>query len=246
MVGGSALVASTAYLGPGSGDYAASASISARVFGKVATPRYGTLYVSYNLSDPVFAGASGEAPAALPRSSSLGEPSYALAELHYGFDLGKLVFLRLGKQLLARARGFEVLSPDYSHTHDPRQRVAELHTLAPRARTLVLAGSSMGGYVSAMACARLSPTALFLMAPALYFPGWEEEPEAIPSLCCVVHGWDDEIVPRERALRFAQRHRAELHLLRSDHSLNDRLHELGLLFGDLLDRAEFATASAPQ
>jgi alpha/beta superfamily hydrolase len=138
---------------------------------------------------------------------------------------------------IARTRGFDVISPDYSHTHDPRQRVAELHTLAPTARTLVLAGSSMGGYVSAQACAALRPAALFLMAPALYFPHYDEEPDAIPALCSVVHGWDDEIVPRERALRFAERHRAELHLLNSDHSLNDRLPELGVLFGDLLDRA---------
>ena len=142
---------------------------------------------------------------------------------------------------IARGRGYDVISPDYSHTHDPRQRVAELHTLAPAARTLVLAGSSMGGYVSAQACVALKPTALFLMAPALYFPQYDEEPEGIPALCSVVHGWDDEIVPRERALRFAERHRAQLHLLDSDHSLNDRLPELGVLFADLLDRALQAT-----
>jgi alpha/beta superfamily hydrolase len=144
---------------------------------------------------------------------------------------------------LAKTRGFQVMSPDYSHTMDPRQRVAELHTLAPSARTLVLAGSSMGAYVSALACTALKPTALFLMAPALYFPGFDEEPEDIPALCSVVHGWDDEVVPRERALRFAERQRAELHLLASEHSLNDRLPELGVLFADLLDRA--AQASRP-
>ncbi|MDB5970712.1 MAG: alpha/beta hydrolase [Hydrocarboniphaga sp.] len=143
---------------------------------------------------------------------------------------------------IARGRGFDVISPDYSHTSNPRQRVAELHTLAPSARTLVLAGSSMGGYVSARACRQLAPAALFLMAPALYFPHYDEEPEAIPALCSVVHGWDDEIVPFERALRFAQRHRADLHMLRSDHSLNDRLPELGVLFADLLDRATQVSA----
>lgn len=139
---------------------------------------------------------------------------------------------------IARSRGFDVISPDYSHTPDPRLRVAQLHTLAPQARILVLAGSSMGGYVSAQACAALAPSALFLMAPALYFPGFDEEPAAIPPLCSVVHGWDDDIVPRERALRFAERNRAELHLLRSGHTLNDRLPELGVLFADFLDRAQ--------
>jgi len=84
---------------------------------------------------------------------------------------------------VARQRGFDVMSPDYSHTMDPRQRVADLLALAPQADTLVLAGSSMGGYVSAQACAALRPAALFLMAPALYFPGFDEEPQQVPALC---------------------------------------------------------------
>ncbi|PPE72234.1 alpha/beta hydrolase [Solimonas fluminis] len=138
----------------------------------------------------------------------------------------------------ARQRGYEVLSPDYSHTHDARERVAQLLALAPRARqSLVLAGSSMGGYVSAQACAALRPRALFLMAPALYFPGWDEEPQGIPALCSVVHGWSDDIVPVERGLDFARRNRAELHLLDSGHTLNDQLETLALLFDDLLARA---------
>ena len=138
----------------------------------------------------------------------------------------------------ARQRGYEVLSPDYSHTHDPRERVAQLLALAPQARqSLVLVGSSMGGYVSAQACAALQPRALFLMAPALYFPGWEEEPQGIPALCSVVHGWGDDIVPVERGIRFARHNRAALHLLDSDHGLNDQLDALALLLDDLLRRA---------
>lgn len=138
---------------------------------------------------------------------------------------------------IARQRGFDVLSPDYSQSHDPGVRVAQLLSLRPQARCLVLAGSSMGGYVSAMACAALQPSALLLLAPALYFPGWDREPEGIPPLCTVIHGWRDDIVPPERSLRFAARHHASLHLIDSDHGLNDRLDLLGLLFGDLLDRA---------
>lgn len=138
----------------------------------------------------------------------------------------------------ASDHGFEVISPDYSHTHDPGARVTQLLTLAPKARRLVLVGSSMGGYVSAQACEALQPQALFLMAPALYFPGWEEEPQGVPALSVVVHGWNDDIVPVERGLRFAQTHRAALHLFNSDHGLNDQLPALALLFGDLLDRVK--------
>ena len=138
---------------------------------------------------------------------------------------------------VARARGFDVISPDYSHTQDPKERVWHLlDKVKPQAQRLVLVGSSMGGYVSAVACAHLKPQALFLMAPALYFPGWDEEPLSVPRLCCVVHGWRDDIVEPERGRRFAQKHGAELHLLNSGHTLNDQLPMLALLFDDLLAR----------
>lgn len=138
---------------------------------------------------------------------------------------------------VARARGFEVSSPDYSHTHNPAERVSYLlEKVRPQARLLVLAGSSMGGYVSAMACHRLRPAALFLMAPALYFPGWDEEPQGIPALCSVVHGWRDDIVAHPRGIRFAQTHGAELHMLHSGHTLTDQLPMLALLFDNLLAR----------
>lgn len=137
----------------------------------------------------------------------------------------------------ARRRGFEVISPDYSHTHDPGARVRQLRDLAPAAnRNLVLAGSSMGGYVSAMACAALQPQALFLMAPALYFPGWDDEPQGIPALSTVVHGWKDDIVPVERGIRFARHNASDLHLLDSGHTLNDQLEMLELLLDRLLLR----------
>jgi alpha/beta superfamily hydrolase len=136
----------------------------------------------------------------------------------------------------AERRGFAVISPDYSHTQDPQARIAQLLALRPQARRLVLAGSSMGGYISAMACAALRPQALFLMAPALYFPfpGWDGEPQGIPERCTVVHGWHDDIVPLAQAQRFAQKHSAALHILDSDHTLNDQLGMLDLLLDRLL------------
>jgi alpha/beta superfamily hydrolase len=137
---------------------------------------------------------------------------------------------------VARVRGFEVISPDYRQTQNPDERVAMLLGLRPQARRLVLAGSSMGGYVSAMACATLAPQALFLMAPALYFPGWDAEPQGVPAHCSVVHGWHDEVVPVERSLRFAQTHRAELHLLDAEHTLNARIETIEGLFTDFLRR----------
>lgn len=135
---------------------------------------------------------------------------------------------------VARLHGFEAISPDYRHTHDPHERVRQLLALAPRAQTLVLAGSSMGGYVAAMACAALRPAALFLMAPALYFPGWDEEPSGCPNRTVVVHGWKDDIVPVDASLRFARERAAALHLLDSGHTLTDQLPALESVFRNLI------------
>jgi alpha/beta superfamily hydrolase len=138
---------------------------------------------------------------------------------------------------VARQRGFTSDSPDFRHTQDFDVRVRHLLALGPQCSgKLVLAGSSMGGYVAAHACARLRPAGLFLMAPALYFEGFDSEPVDCPALTTVVHGWKDDIVPVERALRFARPRTADLHLLEGGHTLTERIPTLEKIFADLLDR----------
>lgn len=137
---------------------------------------------------------------------------------------------------IARTQGFAVHSPDYSHTHDPASRLAQLIKINPQAERLVLVGSSMGGYVSAMACAHLRPSALFLMAPALYFEEFAQDPVGCPSDTVVVHGWRDDIVPPERAIRFAQPRGAQLHLVDDGHRLSNSLDFLCELFAAQLQR----------
>ena len=141
---------------------------------------------------------------------------------------------------IARQRDWEVMSPDYSHTQDPQARVAHLFELNPQARKLILVGSSMGAYVAAMGCQKLMPDACYLMAPALYFEGWAEEPQACPADTVVIHGWNDDIVPVEVAIRFSQPRKATLHILDSGHTLNDQLPVLGQIFEDMLKRVELS------
>jgi alpha/beta superfamily hydrolase len=142
---------------------------------------------------------------------------------------------------VARACGFAVISPDYSHTHDPHSRLRQLTTeVRPRAQTLILVGSSMGGYVAAHACSALKPQALFLMAPALYFEGWAEEPADLPADIEVVHGWGDEVVPLQNVQRFAARHRAALHVVDADHGLSAAMNTIEILFAQQLRRQRSA------
>jgi len=137
---------------------------------------------------------------------------------------------------IAEEFGAQVLSPDYSDLSDPDERVARLLAMPqPAHDRLVLVGSSMWGYVSTVASQTLRPSALFLMAPAFYIPGYAvQTPTPGSSRVSVVFGWHDKVIPVEHGIRFAQAHQAELHVLNSDHRLNSVLPELGILFQDFL------------
>lgn len=138
---------------------------------------------------------------------------------------------------IAEALGFAVDSPDYQGMDEAQTRVDHLLSLAPTGAPLVLVGSSMGGYVSAMGCERLAPAALLLMAPALYLPGYPGEPTGCPADTVVVHGWDDDIVPLESSMRFARERRAALHLVADGHQLAESIDFIGQVFARQLQRA---------
>lgn len=73
----------------------------------------------------------------------------------------------------AATLGFEVESLDYTGIEDPDARVAMLEKrLADETAPVILAGSSMGGYVSAVVAGRRPVSGLFLLAPALHMPGY--------------------------------------------------------------------------
>jgi pimeloyl-ACP methyl ester carboxylesterase len=142
---------------------------------------------------------------------------------------------------VARDLKFEVLSVDYRGIDDPLARVDKLiATLAAPGAVdggvpPVLVGSSMGGYVSAAAAATLRPRALFLLAPAFYMPGFEQyTPQDVPAPTTIVHGWHDDIVPVENSVRWAREHRATLHVLDSNHRLEDQIATICVLLRELL------------
>ncbi len=134
--------------------------------------------------------------------------------------------------------GFETFSPDYQGMDDPEKRVQHLlDSVQPDSGKLVLVGSSLGAYVSIKASASLRPHGLFLVAPAVYLPQLACD-EAVPDspLVELVHGWQDEVVPAENALRFASRHRTTLHMFNGDHRLIEQLPAIQSLFEGFLQR----------
>lgn len=140
---------------------------------------------------------------------------------------------------VAKARGFTVESPDYSGMDDPEARVQKLLSLGPKdAECLVLAGSSMGSYVAAVASSTLKPVGLFLMAPAFYREGYAiQDPMPNAKLTVLVHGREDAVIPAEVSVRYAQAHATELHLIHGDHRLNDQVETIAAVFDDFLRRA---------
>lgn len=146
---------------------------------------------------------------------------------------------------VARQRRWQVQSPDFRFTKNPQERVRWLLDHPPAGpRPLILVGSSMGAYVMAQVSSHFHPDALFLMAPALYFPNWDEDPADCPLDTVVIHGWRDDVVPVDVAWRFAQPRRAALHLLNSSHDLNDQLDTLTRLFATMLDRHNTARSTS--
>jgi pimeloyl-ACP methyl ester carboxylesterase len=136
-----------------------------------------------------------------------------------------------------RSLGMAVESVDYRGLNDPAARVEKLVAAAGTIERSVLVGSSMGGHVSAAAAARIKPKGLFLLAPAFYMPGFEAHtPQQVACPTAIVHGWRDAVVPVDNSIRWAREHRATLHILDSEHRLDDQIETIcGLLRAFLKD-----------
>lgn len=137
----------------------------------------------------------------------------------------------------AQALGCSVESVDYTDTMDPDARAARLqqHLQGRDLDKVILVGSSMGGYV-ALQAAKTSPVrAVFVLAPAIFMPGYEHTApsERIENLT-MVHGWNDDIIPVEHSIRFAGEQHCTLHLVDDDHRLVNSLTDIDGWFGNFL------------
>lgn len=146
---------------------------------------------------------------------------------------------------VSRDLDLRVESVDYRGMEDPAQRVDKLLAVGRGLPgPMVLVGSSMGGHVAAAAANRLDTAGLFLLAPAFYMAGFEKyTPQEVAVPTAIVHGWHDAVVPVDNVIRWAREHRAALHLLDSDHRLEDQIEQICVLlrrFLSVLNRQETA------
>ena len=109
----------------------------------------------------------------------------------------------------ARALGWSVEIPDYrdldatSQLGDVVARIARLQALAQARSPLVLAGSSMGAFISARVSLEVPVSGLFLMAPPTQLEGYEIRLDAAKTPTRRVHGWHDELSPALEVVRGA-------------------------------------------
>lgn len=140
---------------------------------------------------------------------------------------------------VAKSQGLAVESLDYRGMEAPA-RVEKLLAFAkPMSKPLVLVGSSLGGHVAATASRQVRTRGMFLMAPAFFMPGYEQY-TPVPAECPIeiVHGWNDDVVPAQNSVRFAQQYRSTLHLIDSDHRLTANLPQVCDLFSLFLRRLQ--------
>lgn len=119
----------------------------------------------------------------------------------------------------------EAVVMDYRNMPDPSERLARLYqTLEARDEPpacWVMAGSSLGGWLSAMASSRFVTCGCFMIAPAL---GLSDYPQTSPTLQShhthIIHGWQDAIVPPNPVIEIAQHQRLSLRMINDDHRLH--------------------------
>jgi pimeloyl-ACP methyl ester carboxylesterase len=144
---------------------------------------------------------------------------------------------------VAESLGFAVDAIDYRDLRD--DFVARRDRLLARLDALdgaaVLAGSSLGGWVSVSAAEHRDVGGLWLTAPALFLEDRVEGgvvPESYAprtERTFVVHGWRDDIIPWRHSLRFAEASRAQLHLVDDGHRLERSIGLMQRLFAEFLD-----------
>jgi hypothetical protein len=102
LVGGTLVPSVTATVTGEWDGYAASGSLSGKVFAKATLADYGSLFASVGITQQFFQGRGGSLPGfSLGTENPLYAPTLTLTEMHWSFDIAKKLFVRFGNQLVA-------------------------------------------------------------------------------------------------------------------------------------------------
>jgi predicted alpha/beta-hydrolase family hydrolase len=166
--------------------------------------------------------------------------------LSHGFESGPDATKVTALAQAAESLGWTHERPDYTDL-DAKREVSELGDVPARLQRLLelararaaqgplmLAGSSLGAYVSGLVSLQVPVAALFLMAPPVRM-GDAHPLDAARVPVSIVHGWDDELIPACDVIAWAQPRRARVLLVDDGHRLSDHVEASVAAFAALLE-----------
>lgn len=166
--------------------------------------------------------------------------SRGLALLSHGLESGPTASKVTALAAVAEAAGWKTARPDYLEFDRGRDeaavadRIAHLLAQVTPGTRLVLAGSSLGAFISARASLEVPVAGLFLIAPPPFIHWYSRPLEAADVPTTIVHGWHDELIPPAPVLDFARARSARLHLVNDSHRLSDHVEQCAEWFGQFL------------
>lgn len=165
--------------------------------------------------------------------------------LSHGFESGPDATKVKALAEAAERLGWTHERPDYTDL-DARREVSELGDVLARVERLrglaqaaaargplVLAGSSLGAWISGQVSLDVPAKGLFLMAPPVSM-GRAPPLQAADVPTSIIHGWDDELIPAASVVAWAQPRKARLLLVDDAHRLSDHVDASAQAFADLL------------
>ena len=165
--------------------------------------------------------------------------------LSHGFESGPDATKVTALAEVAERLGFTHERPDYTDL-DARREVGPLGDVAARVERLreriraatgpvVLAGSSLGAWISGHVSLEFEIRGLFLMAPPVRLDAqYPLEAARVPT--SIIHGWDDELIAADDVVGWARERRATLLLVDDAHRLTAHVDASARAFAALLER----------
>lgn len=165
--------------------------------------------------------------------------------LSHGFESGPDATKVTALAEAAERLGWTHERPDYTDL-DAKREVSELGDVPARLQRLlvlardaaargpvVLAGSSLGAWISGRVSLQVPVAGLFLMAPPIHM---EPAPvlDAAPVPLSIIHGWDDELIPAQQVVDWARQRHARLLMVDDSHRLSGHVAASAEAFAQLL------------
>lgn len=150
--------------------------------------------------------------------------------LSHGLDSGPDASKVSAMAEVAERLGWRVTRPNYRDLDAVLRlgsvvaRIERMKLSLEPGERLVLAGSSLGAFTSGLMSLQISCAGLFLVAPPISISEFERPLAVADVPLAIVHGWNDELIPANEVIAFAQSRSAWLTLVNDTHRLSEHIN----------------------